>query len=102
MIALLPAIAILSYFLECFSVAESRISRIRELEADKEGAVVSSETAMVSSLVKLHAFSGAWSSIEEATIENLHKGKAFVNISKTFAEAMPEKVDKGLLEKIKP
>ncbi len=100
MIALLPAIAILSYFLECFSVAESRISRIRELEADKEGAVVSSETAMVSSLVKLHAFSGAWSSIEEATIENLHKGKAFVNISKTFAEAMPEKVDKGLLEKI--
>jgi Zn-dependent protease with chaperone function len=49
MIALLPAIAILSYFLECFSVAESRISRVRELEADKKGVVVSSKTAMVTS-----------------------------------------------------
>ena len=97
-IALLPAIAILSYFLECFSAAESRISRIRELEADKEGAVVSSEMAMVASLVKLHAFAGEWNFIEEAAIENLRRGKTIVNLSKTFAEAMPKKVDKDLLE----
>jgi Zn-dependent protease with chaperone function len=97
---LFPAIAILSYFFECFSVAKNRISRIRELEADKQGALVSSKASMAESLVKIHAFAGAWHLIEKAAVENLQKGKAAINLSKTFAEAMPKQVDENLLDKI--
>lgn len=45
-IALLPAIALLSYFLEAFEAAETRISRDRELIADKEGAVATDSRSM--------------------------------------------------------
>ena len=59
-----------------------------------------SKTDMMTALVKLHAFSGQWDYIQEATIANLNNGKVFVNISKTFEKALPDKVDKDLLEKI--
>lgn len=89
-IALLPAIAILSYFLECFSVAESQTSRSRELEADKEGATVTDNAAMATALVKVHAFSGVWESLQHAALEALQEGKAFVNASKMYADAVAQ------------
>jgi len=87
-IAILPAIAILSYFLECFSVAESRISRDRELAADKVGASVTDVATIATALVKVHAFSGLWDRLQHAAAEALQEGKAFVNASKTYAEAV--------------
>ncbi len=63
MIALLPAIAVLSYFLECFTVAESRISRIRELAADQQGVVVTNSATVASALTKVHAFAGVWEGV---------------------------------------
>lgn len=86
MIARLPAIAVLSYFLESFSVAESNISRIRELEADQQGAKVTNELTLASALVKLHAFAGAWEDVRNAAISAVHEGKVFVNASKTYSE----------------
>jgi Zn-dependent protease with chaperone function len=88
MIALLPAIAVLSYFLECFSVAESRISRSRELAADQAGVAVSNATTMASALVKIHAFTRVWEGLQQAAVQALREGKAFVNASKTYAEAV--------------
>ena len=87
-IALLPAIAILSYFFECFSVAESRISRDRELAADQAGASFTDSATMASALVKVHAFSGLWGGLQSAAADALKEGKAFVNASKTYAEAV--------------
>lgn len=87
-IALLPAIAILSYFFECFSVAESGISRDRELAADQAGASLADSATMASALVKVHAFSGLWGGLQSAAADALKEGKAFVNASKTYAEAV--------------
>ena len=99
-IALLPAIAILSYFLECFSVSESRISRDRELAADQAGASIAGAEIMGASLVKIHAFSGHWGSIQKASIEALQSGKALSNMSKTFAESIADNADAKVLEGI--
>jgi Zn-dependent protease with chaperone function len=89
-IALLPAIAVLSYFLECFCVAESRLSRERELAADQAAASVASPHAIAVALVKLHAFAGIWNGLQEAAANALRQGKAFVNASRTYAEAVSE------------
>lgn len=87
-IALLPAVAVLSYFLECFAVAESRFSRDRELLADRAGASVTTSHILAAALVKLHAFAGVWDVLQEAVVENLRQGKIFVNASSTYAEAV--------------
>jgi Zn-dependent protease with chaperone function len=99
-IALLPAIAILGYFLECFSVAESRISRDRELAADQAGASLTDPGTMASALVKVHAFSGLWGGLQSAAAEALQEGKAFVNASKTYAEAVASTAELAALEGI--
>jgi Zn-dependent protease with chaperone function len=87
-IALLPAIAILSYFFECFAVAESRISRSRELTADQHGVTITNSKIVASALVKIHAFAVIWDVLQQTVIKTLQKGKSFVNISKTYADAV--------------
>lgn len=97
-LALLPAFAMLSLFLEEFAKAERTIGRERELEADKAGASVASPRAIATSLLKIGAFSALWSSIRSAIIEALNQGKAYTNVSTFYAEvaassAKPELVD---------
>jgi Zn-dependent protease with chaperone function len=99
-IALLPAIAILSYFLECFSVAESRISRDRELAADQVGASITDAATIGTALVKIHAFSGLWNALQDAAKEALQKGKAFTNASKVYADAVAEQANIKVLDGI--
>jgi Zn-dependent protease with chaperone function len=89
-LALLPAIAVLSYFLESFSVAESRLSRERELAADQAGASVTSSSTIATALVKIHAFAGMWEGIQEAAANALREHKGFINASKAYAEAVRE------------
>lgn len=85
-LALLPAIALLSYFLECFSVAESHLSRERELAADRAGASVTSPRVIAAALVKLHAFTSVWDELQEAAVKVLRQGKAFVDLSSAYAQ----------------
>jgi Zn-dependent protease with chaperone function len=96
-IALLPAIAIFSYFFECFSVAESRISRDRELAADQSGASLNDSATMASALVKVHAFSGLWDNLKTAAEAAVQDRKAFANVSKAFAEAAANSAKPELL-----
>ena len=98
--ALLPAIAIFSYLFESFSVAESTISRSRELAADSEAARVTDSATIATALVKLHAFSGLWEGLEYAAEEALQKGQAFVNASKTYAETVVEHANPEALDGI--
>lgn len=100
MIALLPAIAVLSYFLESFSIAESRIGRARELEADNQGAAITDSKTMASVLVKIHAFSGLWGELQTAVVKALEQGNYFVNASKTYAQAALESSSPTILDGI--
>ena len=85
-LALLPAFAILSFFMEQFAQAERTIGRDRELEADKAGASVSSGRALATSLLKIGAFAPLWGSIRTAMIEALNQGKSYANVSTLYAE----------------
>jgi Zn-dependent protease with chaperone function len=100
MIALLPAIAVLSYFLESFSIAESRIGRTRELEADNQGAAIADPKTMASALVKVHAFSGLWTELQAAVVKALEQGNYFVNASKTYAKVALESASPAILDGI--
>jgi Zn-dependent protease with chaperone function len=96
-IVLVPAIATLGYFYECFSVAENTLSRERELAADGAGAGVASPTVMASALVKAHAFSSLWNGVISATVDALRNGKMFVNLSSTFADVVARNASADIL-----
>lgn len=98
MIALLPAIAVLRYFLESFSVAESRLGRERELAADQAGASITSSSTIATALVKIHAFAGIWEGSQEVAANALREGKAFTNTSSLYAEAVGQSALPGVLE----
>ena len=87
-IAVLPAIAVLSYFYKSFSTAESKFSRDRELAADRAGAVATSAQVLASALVKVHAFSPLWSTFQNAAVNALREGKAYTNASTVYASTV--------------
>jgi Zn-dependent protease with chaperone function len=87
-LALLPAASLLSFFLDAFAAAERNVSRERELAADRTGARVTSPAAMATALVKVHAFSEAWSATERALADALREGKACENASALFADVV--------------
>jgi Zn-dependent protease with chaperone function len=97
-LALMPAMAILSYFFECFSLAESKISRHREKIADQEGAKIATKLIFGSALAKVHAFSAFWIELNSEIEKIIEKNKVFVNISKTYAKAIPEFANTEILQ----
>jgi Zn-dependent protease with chaperone function len=97
-VALLPAIAVFSFFLERFSVAESRHSRRRELLADQAGAEATSARTMAVALVKVHAFSGTWDDFHRASAEALQQGRFVTNASAVFAQAVSSNSQPSALE----
>ncbi|MBI2865206.1 MAG: M48 family metalloprotease [Chloroflexi bacterium] len=99
-VALLPALAIFGYFLECFSVAESEISRDRELVADREGANISDRASASTAQVKIHAFAGLWDGFQSAAVGVLRQGKAFVNASLAYAQAVSDHANPEALKGI--
>lgn len=86
-IALIPGIAILTYFIEQFAVAERRLGREREIEADRNGAAVASSTAIVSALLKCATLDPIWQGITQLNIAELGEGRVFFNLSTLFATA---------------
>jgi Zn-dependent protease with chaperone function len=83
-LALLPALATLSFFLEQFSKAESGIGRQREFEADKVGASASSGAALGVALLKIGAVAPMWVSVKKAMIDALSEGKIYTNVSEFY------------------
>lgn len=92
LLPLLPALGILSYYLECFAVAERRLSRDRELAADAAGASVTNNLCMASALAKVHAFSARRGELEDSVASVLREGDGtgLVNVSKSFALLVAE------------
>lgn len=97
-IPLLPAIATLDFFYESFAVAESHLSRERELAADAAGASLTSTSALASALVKIHAFIGVWSGFDGAAASALKEGKAYTNASMLFGAAVAENAGPSAFE----
>ncbi len=85
-IGLIPATAILTFFMSQFARSERSIGRDRELEADKAGATVASPSALARSLIKVAAFAPAWSVARSAVIDALRERKAYKNMSSMFHE----------------
>lgn len=99
-IALMPALAILSYFFDSFSVAESKLSRDRELVADKVGAQVTSSKTFASALVKVHAFAICWEYLEDLVKDSLKDDKYYKNTSKFFVDICSSYAKPKILENI--
>jgi Zn-dependent protease with chaperone function len=99
-LALLPAFAVLSFFMEQFAKAERTIGRNRELEADKAGASVASGQALATSLLKIGAFAPLWGSIRTAIVAALNQGKAYKNVSTLYAEVAASSKKPELLEEV--
>lgn len=99
-LALLPAFAILSFFMEQFAKAERTIGRNRELEADKAGASVASGQALATSLLKIGVCTPLWSSIRTAIVAALNQGKTYTNVSTLYAEVAASSVKPELLEEV--
>jgi hypothetical protein len=100
MLALLPAFALLGYFLECFAVAERRFSRERELAADAGGADLTSKVTMASALVKVGAFAGLWSEVHSSAIRLLRRRQSLVNVSKAYASLAASRAASPLLTNV--
>ena len=99
-IALLPAAIILSFFLEAFSVAERRLSRARELAADEVGASVASPRVLAIALVKVHAYAGLWSAIQDGVASALRENRMFQNVSQVMAEVCAANAKQNALKDI--
>lgn len=82
---LLPAIAILAYFLNQFAIVENRISREREIIADKYGASLTSPKIFSTALAKVHAFAPLWGGLKNAFVDALKNGKYFSNAGFTYS-----------------
>ncbi|HEX9444238.1 MAG TPA: M48 family metalloprotease [Candidatus Binatia bacterium] len=87
-IALFPAYYCLSYFLESFSLAESKLSRERELSADRVGADLVGEASCGTALMKIHAFQDFWEWFRQGLRESLAADQPFTNASRMFAEGV--------------
>jgi Zn-dependent protease with chaperone function len=64
-IALLPAIFMMSFFMNTFEQIETKIGRDRELEADALAGRICGKEKIASALVKVHAFANVWPYIEK-------------------------------------
>jgi Zn-dependent protease with chaperone function len=98
--AVLPAIAVFSYFLESFSAAERRLGRDRELAADQAGASVTDARVMATALVKVHAYGGAWAELQKTAVAALTNGKPLVNVGEAFADIVARRAASNPFEGI--
>jgi Zn-dependent protease with chaperone function len=109
-LTLIPAICMLAFFIECFSEAENRISRERELAADAVAAEAVGAKNIATALVKIVAFSGLWNRLAVLMKDSLQKGtiivggeqhdaqRFFSNVSNVFAYVVEKNAEPDALQ----
>lgn len=97
-LALLPAVYLLAHFLDAFATAESEISRTREFAADAAGAQLTSNRAMASALVKVHAFAPQWGQVWEGLTAGLKGGEPVANASHLYVNQMIDAAEPSALD----
>lgn len=83
---LLPVYALFAHFMDEFSKIQIKISRSRELVADKAGSELSTPEIMASALTKICAFSEFWSTVENKMIQMVKQNQQLRNCSQAYAE----------------
>jgi len=96
----IPALAVLSFLLDRFSLAEKEISRQREFEADKVGANAVSSEALCAALIKVTAFSNLWNDLMYDVVENLEYGRPVNNLSSLYASRVAFDTDADAAGKV--
>ncbi len=82
---LLPAVAVLSHFIESFTRAESDLSGARELSADQHACSVVGPRTFAAALAKVLVFEPVRNTLRDAAAEALRAGEPFTNPSVEFA-----------------
>jgi len=99
-----PAVSMLSFMMQIFSINERRISREREFEADKAAISVSSSDVFAMALGKVSVYSVLWDILKQNNIKRLNEGKISPNLSLIFEDSSRYDIShenvKNVLEKI--
>lgn len=84
-----PPLATLSLMLDAFAVNERRISRERELAADRAAVEVAGATALATALAKSAIYAVLWSRVHSDSIRRLKEGWFDANLSEKLASTGP-------------
>jgi Zn-dependent protease with chaperone function len=90
----LPAVALLAFMFEVFARNESKISRARELAADRAATEVASPDALGTALLKVATFAPLWVHCQRENIDRLNKGLVTRNLSLAFANLIRYDLDR--------
>jgi Zn-dependent protease with chaperone function len=93
----IPAGALVAFMLSVFSRSEARISRERELEADRASLEVASARAIGLALVKSAAFVPLWVPCLVENADRWRMGNAATNLSIAFVDLVRRRLDKEYL-----
>jgi Zn-dependent protease with chaperone function len=97
-LTLLPAQVVLEYFYWCFAAAEGRVSRSRELAADRASAEATSPRNAAAALVKAHAFDGFWGPVRGRMRGAFTRGERLANVSTLYVEVVRAGAVPSILE----
>ncbi len=86
-LAKLPALALLGYIHDLFQLAESGVSRERELAADAAGAKAGSALDLGSALCKICVYAQLWPNVREQSTQMLGEGHVTRNLSIAFVDS---------------
>lgn len=92
LLATLPALMILRYFLDSFETAEAKLSRERELAADRVAATVGGVMPTATALLRVHLYDPAWPVTLGLARKAVSERQAYANLSETYqrvVEATP-------------
>jgi len=90
----IPVIVTLGNLLESFDKNVKKISRERELLADKAGALAGDEQSLVKALLKVSLYSEAWGRVTNRIVQRMLAGAGFSkNMSWLFASVVQHNVD---------
>jgi uncharacterized tellurite resistance protein B-like protein len=93
-LAAIPVIITLGNLLGSFDSNVKKISRERELLADKAGALAGGEQALVRALLKVSLYSEAWRHVTNKIVERMLKGVGFSkNMSWLFSSVVQHNVN---------
>jgi len=99
-IAKLPARAMLSLTMNVFAMNRGALSRERELLADQAGAEAASAKALVTSLIKISAYSLLWDVIHNENVERLNRGRTTRNLSSLLESRGRHDIETHTLDEI--
>lgn len=83
-VAVIPAWLLMRQFFKAFETLEKGFSRQRELAADETAGKTCGAKNIVTALIKVHAYSAAWPSVESNMLKLLKEGKRLRNVAELF------------------